>query len=596
MLNNILGKKKAVAPGPPPTSTLKSASQFGSSSSSSSSSPSTASGAGAIATTSSYISNDSSASDRDSSPTGEMLDVIGLVNGRPPTLPSHTLSGSNNSSSSNSNNLLPRADVGLPVGSSARRERRRSSTSSAPGGGVGFTSFSHSAEAAISEIVDSQLLKDAPPAKREALFLQKLSICSIMGVRWNDPLADVRAKEIKRNTLMELVEHLGTLAGQKILSENTYSPIISMVSANIMRALPPSASSSSAGEEGEGGGAVAVGTGEGEDDELSLEPSWPHLELVYEFLLRFVTSQESKVKTAKKQIDAVFCTKLIELFDSEDPREREYLKTILHRIYGKFLSHRSAIRKAISNVFFQFVFETERHNGIAELLEILGSIINGFALPLKEEHVSFLERSLLPLHRQRNLAAYQPQLQNCMEHYIEKDPSTIVYIVRGLARTWPSTYSSKQILMLNELESLLVLAGAEATEPVLHELFQLLSRCCGSSHFQVADRALMLWDNDELTASPSGSLSAAYGNVALPILFDGLQKQMTLQEEMRKKAPDLNRSNNVENNIQRVISIYCEADASIFSRVQAQRSGQLDRNKNWERWDKLEKQLQDIKA
>ena len=32
------------------------------------------------------------------------------------------------------------------------------------------------------------------------------------------------------------------------------------------------------------------------------------------------------------------------------------------------------------------MYETERHNGIAELLEILGSIINGFALPLKEEH------------------------------------------------------------------------------------------------------------------------------------------------------------------------------------------------------------------
>jgi len=586
---NLLGSKKKVPPGPPPVSSgaIKPVSQYGSSSSSSSS----ASGAGAIAS-SSYESND-----RDSSPTGEMLDVIGLVNGRPPTLPSHTHnnSSSSNSNSQSSNSSLPRADVGLPVGSSARRERRRSSTSSAPGGGVGFTTLSHSAEAAISEIVDSQLLKDAPPAKREALFLQKLSICSIVGVRWNDPLADVRAKEIKRNTLMELVEHLGTLTGQKILTENTYSPIISMVSANIIRALPPSASSSS-GEEGEGG-VVAVGTGEGEDDELSLEPSWPHLELVYEFLLRFVTSQESKVKTAKKQIDAVFCTKLIELFDSEDPREREYLKTILHRIYGKFLSHRSAIRKAISNVFFQFVFETERHNGIAELLEILGSIINGFALPLKEEHVSFLERSLLPLHRQKNLSAYQPQLQNCMEHYIEKDPSTIVYIVRGLARTWPSTYSSKQILMLNELECLLVLAGAEATEPVLHELFQLLSRCCGSSHFQVADRALMLWDNDELTAPPSGSLSSSYGNVALPILFDGLQKQMALQEEMRKKAPDLNRSNNVENNIQRVIQIYCEVDASIFSRVSAQRSGQLDRNKtDWARWDKLEKQLQDVKA
>lgn len=47
---------------------------------------------------------------------------------------------------------------------------------------------------------------------------------------------------------------------------------------------------------------------------------------------------------------------------------------------------RPFVRKAINNVFYRFIFETEHHNGIAELLEILGSIINGFALPLKEEH------------------------------------------------------------------------------------------------------------------------------------------------------------------------------------------------------------------
>lgn len=50
------------------------------------------------------------------------------------------------------------------------------------------------------------------------------------------------------------------------------------------------------------------------------------------------------------------------------------------------LLRRPYIRKAINNVFYRFVYETDRHNGIAELLEILGSIINGFALPLKEEH------------------------------------------------------------------------------------------------------------------------------------------------------------------------------------------------------------------
>ena len=56
------------------------------------------------------------------------------------------------------------------------------------------------------------------------------------------------------------------------------------------------------------------------------------------------------------------------------------------RIYGKFMVHRPFVRKAINNVFYRFIWETERHNGVAELLEILGSIINGFALPLKEEH------------------------------------------------------------------------------------------------------------------------------------------------------------------------------------------------------------------
>jgi serine/threonine-protein phosphatase 2A regulatory subunit B' len=52
--------------------------------------------------------------------------------------------------------------------------------------------------------------------------------------------------------------------------------------------------------------------------------------------------------------------------------------------------HRPVIMKAINNSFYQFIYEIEKRNGIAELVEILGSIINGLALPLKEEHKLFL--------------------------------------------------------------------------------------------------------------------------------------------------------------------------------------------------------------
>ncbi|KAL4587645.1 hypothetical protein LXL04_000517 [Taraxacum kok-saghyz] len=74
------------------------------------------------------------------------------------------------------------------------------------------------------------------------------------------------------------------------------------------------------------------------------------------------------------------------MFNTEDTHEREYLK----RSYTESMVHRPFIRKAINNIFYQFIYENERNSGIAELLEILRSIINGFALPMKEEHKMFL--------------------------------------------------------------------------------------------------------------------------------------------------------------------------------------------------------------
>lgn len=51
------------------------------------------------------------------------------------------------------------------------------------------------------------------------------------------------------------------------------------------------------------------------------------------------------------------------------------------------------------------------------------SIINGFALPLKEEHKIFLLRVLLPLHKVKSLSVYHPQLAYCVVQFLEKDPS-----------------------------------------------------------------------------------------------------------------------------------------------------------------------------
>lgn len=59
-----------------------------------------------------------------------------------------------------------------------------------------------------------------------------------------------------------------------------------------------------------------------EEDEPTLEASWPHLQLVYELFLRWIESTSFQPALAKKYIDCKFLVQLLDLFDSEDPRER----------------------------------------------------------------------------------------------------------------------------------------------------------------------------------------------------------------------------------------------------------------------------------
>lgn len=104
----------------------------------------------------------------------------------------------------------------------------------------------------------------------------------------------------------------------------------------------------------------------------------------------------------------------------------------------------------------------------------------------------------MPLHRPKGLAAYHQQLAYCVMQYIEKDPQTAAAVVLGLIKSWPWTVSAKQVVFLNELEEILELMGPELIDTIIDQLFRTISKCVGSSHFQVAERALFLWNNDHL--------------------------------------------------------------------------------------------------
>lgn len=347
--------------------------------------------------------------------------------------------------------------------------------------------------------------RDVSSSERPNLFLRKLRLCSML-CDFTQSTKNVKEKDIKRQTLAELVDHVSVGTGK--FTEPMLEEYFRMIRINLFRALPTAHH-----DTGFSDGLDA------EEEEPAMEPAWSHLQLVYELLIRYVNSSETDAKVAKKYVDQSFVLSLLDLLDSEDPRERESLKTILHRIYGKFMLHRPFIRKSINNIFYRFIFETDKHNGIAELLEILGSIINGFALPLKEEHKLFLVRALIPLHKPKCVAMYQQQLTYCITQFVEKDFKLADTVIRGLLKYWPVTNSQKEVLFLGELEEVLELTQPAEFQRCMVPLFKQLGRCLNSLHFQVAERALFLWNNDHIV-----NLVAQNRQVIVPLIFSALEK------------------------------------------------------------------------
>ncbi|GJN39786.1 hypothetical protein PR202_gb28928 [Eleusine coracana subsp. coracana] len=365
--------------------------------------------------------------------------------------------------------------------------------------------------------------RDVPASEKPGLFLSKLAMCCVV-FDFTDPTKDVKEKEIKRQMLLELVDYI-TSATWKF-PEPVVQEVIKMVSANLFRAPTPAPRENKVLE-----------SFDLEEEEPVMDPAWPHLQIVYELFLRFIQSPETDAKLAKRYIDHGFIIRLLDLFDSEDPREREYLKTILHRIYGKFMVHRPFIRKAINNIFYRFIFETEKHNGIAELLEILGSIINGFALPLKEEHKLFLVRALIPLHKPKCVSMYHQQLSYCVTQFVEKDCKLADTVIRGLLKYWPITNSSKE----------------------------------------VAERALFLWNNDHIEG-----LIKQNSKVILPIILPALERNTKGHWNQAVQSLSLN-----------VRKIFMDHDPTLFEECRKkfeEDEAQEDsmRSKREARWKRLE--------
>ncbi|KAJ3704282.1 hypothetical protein LUZ61_007987 [Rhynchospora tenuis] len=474
-------------------------------------------------------------------------------------------------------NKLPRKSSSSKpdLNSGSGLARSVSDTTNGPNGGTACAprSSASSVKRMSSAVFPSSLVagieplvsfKDVPNSEKVSLFISKVALCCVQ-FDFTDPNKNSTEKDLKRQVLLDLTEFVGSGVCTRF-TESMIAASCKMFAINLFRVFPPSYRAGSGSN-----------SGEAEEEEPMFDPSWPHLQLVYDFLLKFIGSQSLDAKLGKKYFDHSFILRLLDLFESEDPRERDCLKTILHRIYGKFMVHRPFIRKSVSNIFYRFVFETERHNGIAELLEVFGSVVSGFAMPLKEEHKIFLWRVLIPLHKPKGLGIYLQQLTYCVSQYVEKEPKLASSVILGLLRYWPVTNTQKEVMFLSEMEEILEATNMVEFQKCMVPLFKRIACCLNNSHFQVAERTLFMFNNDHII-----SLVAQNRQAIIPLLLPSLERNA--RDHWNQAVL------NLTINVRKMLS---EMDEELFSECEVQFKEEEERRTELEErrrlaWDHLE--------
>ena len=319
----------------------------------------------------------------------------------------------------------------------------------------------------------------------------------------------------KEAMLLELSEFI---ARHHWFKEKLYHECLKTVSINLFRPLPYQYRPPS----------LSFFNDEVFDKDINFEdPAWRHLKLVYDLTWRVINTPHVTADMMEKYMtrkfleqmgvagagldkqakEGKFLESLVELFASEDHRERAYLMMILHKIYGRCLKLRPHIIKIICNYLYRMIYTPEFNhvNGIIELLQIICAIIPGLTVPVKDSWQEFLRTILVPLHKIRGLKKFWEQLTQCCVNYVAKDTDGGTVILGGLLKYWPKQSPQKEEIFIMEVVNIInVLITHQLTfqyelyKDILVAAADKLTQCMLSTRQPVAERAIAAWKEQSM--------------------------------------------------------------------------------------------------
>ncbi|ETO32701.1 protein phosphatase 2a, regulatory subunit [Reticulomyxa filosa] len=335
--------------------------------------------------------------------------------------------------------------------------------------------------------------------------------------------------EKKELLLIDLSEYV---ARQEWYKEDLFEECLKTISLNLFRTLPYQYRPPS----------LMFFHDEFFEKETSYEdPSWRHLKLIYDLTWRVISTANVTPQIMEKYMPGSFLQKLVELFASDDTRERSYLMMILHKIYARCLKLRAHIVDLMSTYLYRIIhsLDPEHFNGVIEMLQITCSIIPGLTVPVKDSWQKFLKNILVPLHKCRGLKKFWEQLTQCCVNFVAKDGLAGVVLLSGLLRYWPRQSPQKEEIFIMEAVNIInVLLNHQdgfefkSYRDILVATARQLIDCMLSTRQPVAERAIAAWKE------PSMQQLVDYDRkVFLPPLLDAFfQNQHATNQQLRQAS------------------------------------------------------------
>ncbi|ETO23629.1 protein phosphatase 2a, regulatory subunit [Reticulomyxa filosa] len=325
------------------------------------------------------------------------------------------------------------------------------------------------------------LNKVADLQAKQQMMIEKVKLCQVSCDFTSNATDEKQRIYNKRELLLDVVQEMSSC---KWNSSELLLVCLSAIRANLFRTLPDGKSTPAAQkseEEQEFRDPAWFVRREGTERKKNME----HLQLVYELAFHVVTNTNVEKKALKKYLQGAFLQQLILLFSSPDRREPQYVKILVHAIYGRFMALRKAVRRHLCNYCYKYIYESVQSRptwqGLPEVLEIFSSIFQGLNVPVKGDYQSLIQKVIVPLHKTFHLVEFHDQL------------------------FWPKFNPAKEQLFIQEIIHVVgictkdskFVASAEFNAVVTATLDQLL-RCAMSPHHQIAERSLSVWREEPI--------------------------------------------------------------------------------------------------